>query len=59
MHRFLRARCTEDLFKNLITIVGMHGGIAVAVKNNCRHRRPVVGKNSAARSAALPHSSKR
>src|SRR6478735_10190895 len=34
-HRFLGACRTDRLFKNLTAIVWMHGGIAVAVKNNC------------------------
>ena len=45
MHRFLRARRTDGLFKNLTAIVWMHGGVAVAVKNNCRDRRPVAGND--------------
>src|SRR3984957_6683206 len=55
---FLRVRRTDGLFKNLIAIVGMHGGIAVAVKNNCRDRRPVAGNDPATGSAALPHGGK-
>jgi len=30
MHLFLRARRTDSLFKNLTTIVGCNGGVAVA-----------------------------
>jgi hypothetical protein len=58
MHRSLDARCTDGLFKNLTAIVWMHGRVAVAVKNNCRHRRLVAGNDSATGSAALPHSGK-
>ena len=47
MHRFLRARRTDGLFKNLTAIVWMHGGVAVAMKNNCRHRRLVSGNGPA------------
>jgi hypothetical protein len=54
MHRFLRARRTDGLFKNLTAVVWMHGGVAVTVKNNCRDRRPVAG-NDPTGSAALPH----
>src|ERR1700680_3227592 len=42
MHLFLRARRTDGLFKNLTTIVWMHGGVAVAVENNNRDRRPAA-----------------
>ena len=36
-YRFFRARRTNDLFKNLTAVAWMHGGVAVAVKNDCRH----------------------
>ena len=58
MHRFFRACRADGLLKNLIAIVWMHGGIAVAVKNNCRDRRPVAGNDPATGSAALPHGGK-
>jgi len=58
MHGFLRARRTDGLFKNLTAIVWMHGGVAVAVKNNCRDMRPVAGDAPSTRSAALPHGDK-
>src|ERR1035437_4348553 len=58
MHRFLRARRTDGLFKNLTAVVWMHGGVAVTVKNNCRDRRPVAGNDPATTSATLPHGGK-
>jgi hypothetical protein len=39
---FLRARRTDGLFKDLTTIVWMHGGVAVAVENNNRDRPPAA-----------------
>jgi hypothetical protein len=42
VHLFLRTRRTDGLFKNLTTIVWMHGGVAVAVENNNRDRRPAA-----------------
>jgi len=39
---FLCARGTDGLFKNLAAIVWMHSGVAVAVKNNSRDRRPAA-----------------
>src|SRR3954467_11432387 len=57
MHCFFRARCADDLFKNLIAIAWMHGGVPVAVKNNCRQGR-LVGSDSAAGSATFPHGGK-
>jgi len=59
MHLFLRARRTDSLFKNLTTIVWMHGGVAVAVKNDNRDRRPRRLKRPCDRSATLPHGGKR
>jgi hypothetical protein len=34
MHLLLRVRRSHKLLKNLIAIVGMHRGVAIAVKNN-------------------------
>src|ERR1700691_4798928 len=58
INRFSRARRTDGLFKNLTAVVWMHGGVAVAVKYNCRERRPVAGNDPATGSAALPHGGK-
>ena len=41
-YRFFRARRTDGLFKNLTAVVWMHGGVAVAVENNNRDRRPAA-----------------
>ena len=58
MHRFLRARRTDGLFNDLTAIVWMHGSVAVAVKNNCRHSQPIAGNDAPTGSSALPHSGK-
>src|SRR6476619_4807723 len=38
MHVLLRAGRSDRLLKNLIAIVWMHSGVAIAVKNNGRDR---------------------
>ena len=42
MHLLLRPRRSDGLFENLTAIVWMHGGVAVAVENNSRDRRPAA-----------------
>ena len=58
MQRYLRARLADGLLNNLTGIAWMHGGVAVAVKNNCRHRRLVAGNDYATGCAALSHGGK-
>src|SRR5580704_4608002 len=53
-HLLLRPCCTDNLFDSLGAVVGMHGAVAVAVKNNGRDRR--AARNSlAAGAATLTH----
>ena len=39
MHLLLRPGRSDSLFDSLSAVVGMHGGVAVAVENNGRDRR--------------------
>src|SRR5882724_4420772 len=59
MHLLLRARCSHRLLKNLIAIVRMHSGVAIAVKNNGRDSRPVTWNDPVIGPATLSHGDKR
>ena len=52
MYLLLRRGRSDGLFNSLGTVVGMHGGVAVAVENNGRDRRPVRNESTTIRSGS-------
>src|SRR3954469_2297607 len=59
MHALLRTRRSHRLLKNLRAVVWMHSGVAIAVKNNDRDRRPATWNHTVVAHASFSHGDER